>query len=77
VHPWYVINLILLSVFTKYKFPIVWSFFIILSYFAYSQIPFQENYGFLFIEYFAVFAIFILEIKNIDMFSLKNKSLQI
>lgn len=77
VHPWYVINLILLSVFTKYKFPIVWSFFIILSYFAYSQIPFQENYWFLFIEYLAVFAIFLLEIKNIDLFCLKNKSFQI
>ncbi|WP_339635132.1 mannosyltransferase, partial [Bizionia echini] len=34
VHPWYVATLVLLSVFTDYKFPLVWSFMIIFSYLA-------------------------------------------
>ena len=62
VHPWYVINLVLISVFTKYKFPLVWSFFIILSYFAYSVFPFEENLGMIFIEYILVFTVLIYEI---------------
>ena len=35
VHPWYMATLLILSVFTNYKFPLVWSFVIILSYLAY------------------------------------------
>ncbi len=61
VHPWYVINLVLLSVFTNYKFPIVWSFAIILSYFAYSVFPFKENRLLLITEYIIVFSVFIFE----------------
>lgn len=38
VHPWYIATLLLLSVFTNYKFPLVWSFVIILSYLAYINI---------------------------------------
>ena len=62
VHPWYLINVLLLSVFTKYKFPIAWSFLIILSYFAYSVQPFKENMYFLFIEYMIVFCLFFYEV---------------
>lgn len=62
VHPWYIINLVVLSVFTRYTYPLVWSFVIIVSYYAYSGTPFQEKYILLFIEYTFVFGIFITEI---------------
>lgn len=62
VHPWYIINLVLLSVFTKYRFPIVWSFVIILSYYAYSSFPFKENTTLLIAEYSIVYLFFLYEI---------------
>ncbi len=64
VHPWYIINLIFLTVFTKYKFPLVWSFLIILSYYAYSVTPFQENKYILWIEYGIVFGVFLYEVSG-------------
>lgn len=51
VHPWYIINLLFLSVFTRFKFPIVWSLLITLTYINYSYVPYQENIGFVTIEY--------------------------
>jgi len=62
VHPWYVIFLVTLSVFTSYRYAIVWSAAIVLSYFAYSQPNFQENLGILAFEYLAVIGYLIYEI---------------
>lgn len=67
VHPWYPIFLVLLSIFTNYKFPLLWSLTIILSYWAYSNPDYTEHLGLLFIEYSLVFGYMIYEI-------LKNKS---
>ncbi len=36
LHPWYVLPLLTLSLFTNYTFPILWSFLIFFSYFFYS-----------------------------------------
>ena len=55
IHPWYVIFLILLAIFTSYRFALVWSATIVLSYFAYSQPDFRENPWILAIEYSIVF----------------------
>lgn len=58
VHPWYIATLLILSVFTKYKFPLVWSFVIILSYLAYMQIgnaDKTENLWVIAIEYLVIY----------------------
>ena len=65
VHPWYIIFLVGLSVFTDYRFPLAWSVVIILSYSAYENPEFKENLGFLFIEYFVVFGFMIYEISKL------------
>ncbi len=62
VHPWYVIFLVVLSIFTEYRFAIAWSAVIILSYFAYSLSDFKENLWLLAIEYIAVYTFLIYEI---------------
>ncbi len=67
VHPWYPVFLVLLSIFTNYKFPLLWSLTIILSYWAYSNPDYTEHLGLLFLEYSLVFGYMIYEI-------LKNKS---
>ncbi|WP_419212729.1 mannosyltransferase [Maribacter sp. X9] len=62
VHPWYLIFLVLLSIFTTYRFALVWSAAIVLSYFAYSQPHFKENLWLLALEYCSVYGFLIYEI---------------
>ncbi|WP_346880971.1 mannosyltransferase [uncultured Algibacter sp.] len=65
VHPWYVATLLILSVFTKYKFPLVWSAVIILSYLAYVNVDKadkSENLWVIALEYIIVYGIFIWEV---------------
>ncbi|MEE9362639.1 MAG: mannosyltransferase [Cellulophaga sp.] len=71
VHPWYLSFLVLLSVFTTYRFAIVWSATAILSYWAYSNPSFTENLYLLFIEYLVVYAFIIYEI-----FDLRKRKLR-
>ena len=51
VHPWYIISLLLLSVFTSYRFVLVWSYTMILSYLAYSEFSVKESSSVLILEY--------------------------
>jgi len=55
VHPWYIAFIIMLTVFTKFRFPLLWSLAVVLSYYAYSRVDFQENLWLLTIEYLLVF----------------------
>ncbi len=61
VHPWYIVFLLGISVFTKYRFPLVWSLAIVLSYQAYSNPDYKENLWLLAVEYILVFGFFIYE----------------
>jgi hypothetical protein len=71
VHPWYVINLVLICVFTKHNYPLVWSLTVILSYVAYSKPEFQENFWLIGVEYLLVLAYLIYENTNF----LRNKKI--
>ncbi len=62
VHPWYIATPLLLSVFTKYKFPIIWSFVVMLSYSAYGKNGFDEKLWLVALEYIVVIGIAVWEI---------------
>jgi alpha-1,6-mannosyltransferase len=62
IHPWYLATLLILSVFTNYKFPLVWSFMIILSYLAYANSENSENLWIIALEYVVVYSVFIWEV---------------
>lgn len=62
VHPWYSITLIFLAVFTRFRFPMVWSAFAVFSYWAYSNPAFQENFWLISLEYLIVVGIAVSEI---------------
>ena len=62
VHPWYVATPLILCVFTKYRFPIIWSLVIVLSYQAYANNPWKENLSFVFLEYLMLFSFLIYEV---------------
>jgi len=64
VHPWYIISLLLLSVFTSYKFVCVWSYTLIFSYLAYNQFSVHENGHILALEYLPVWAVLVWELSN-------------
>ena len=56
VHPWYIIPGIGLSLLTKRKTFLVWTFSILFSYEAYSRTDYEENLLLLSLEYLLVFA---------------------
>jgi len=62
VHPWYIATLLILSLFTKYKFPLVWSFAAILSYLAYANSDNTENLWVISLEYILVYGFLIWEV---------------
>ncbi|UBM57619.1 glycosyltransferase 87 family protein [Marinilongibacter aquaticus] len=64
VHPWYLVPLLGLSAFTRFRFPFVWSFFITFSYAAYQSEPVHERLSLVFLEYLVVISFAIYEIVN-------------
>lgn len=71
VHPWYIINLVLICLFTKFNYPIIWSLTAILSYSAYSNSVFKENFWLIGFEYSSVFLFLLFENKQF-LWSKKN-----
>ena len=70
VHPWYITTLILLSVFTKYRYVIYWSGLIVFTYISYSQFFIKEQVLFLLLEYTVVFGVLAYELKLIPVVKL-------
>jgi len=71
LHPWYIITVLALSIFTTYRFPVIWSYFIFLTYGGYTQTYYEPNYWVIGLEYVVVYGIMLWEIRNIPV---KNTS---
>lgn len=54
VHPWYVIPLLAVSVFSKIRFPFLWSYLIFLTYFNYMLGEYVDRIDLVIIEYASV-----------------------
>lgn len=66
VHPWYLSLPLLLSVFTRYKFMLLWSFCIVLSYSAYHLEFVEENLYLVGLEYALVLGFFLVEVYKVN-----------
>ena len=64
VHPWYIAVPLILSIFTRYKFALAWSFAIILSYTTYLNPDFKGNLWMVGLEYLIVFSALLFDILN-------------
>ncbi|GAA0872418.1 hypothetical protein GCM10009117_15650 [Gangjinia marincola] len=62
VHPWYIATPLVLGIFTRYTFPVVWSFVVMLSYSAYAGSFFQENALLIAVEYVVLIVYMLYEI---------------
>ena len=62
IHPWYIATLLILSIYTNYKFPLVWSFIIVLSYLAYANSNNTENLWITGVEYAVVYSVLFWEV---------------
>lgn len=64
VHPWYILPLVITSIFSGNIYPIVWSFVIFVSYSTYSAIPFRDSFGWLCFEYGILFLFLHIDYKS-------------
>lgn len=64
VHPWYMAIPVVLSVFVRFRFAVVWSFLIMLSYINYSYDPYFENLLVVGIEYVLITTMIGYEVYN-------------
>ena len=64
LHPWYILPLISFCVFTTYRYAIIWSILIFLSYAGYSHDGYSEPIYLIVLEYLIVYAVMIYEISR-------------
>jgi alpha-1,6-mannosyltransferase len=67
VHPWYASFALLFSVFTKFRYPSVWTYFIGLTYIHYAYGTYLENYWVIALEYLVVVGLAVYEFKDIRL----------
>lgn len=62
LHPWYILPLISFCVFTSYRYAIIWSLLIFLSYAGYGYESYSEPIYLIALEYLIVYSVMIFEI---------------
>lgn len=61
VHPWYIVFPLVFSLFSKYRYPVVWSFLIVFSYISYVSEPYSEMMAVVVIEYLLLGLVLLIE----------------
>ena len=61
VHPWYITLVVMASVFTPFRYPMVWSALVWASYATYQREPYAENLWLTMAEYIVVLGVGLLE----------------
>jgi alpha-1,6-mannosyltransferase len=64
VHPWYAAFALFFSIFTKFRYPSVWTYFIGLTYIHYAYGIYLENYWVIALEYLVVIGLVVFELRN-------------
>jgi alpha-1,6-mannosyltransferase len=64
VHPWYIATLVAFSIFSKYRFGLLWSALVFATYVGYSQTGFKENLWLTEVEYLTVIGFLIYELNR-------------
>ena len=64
VHPWYIVTLVSLSIYTNFTYPLFWSCLIVLSYATYGNPDFKENFYLIGLQYGFVYGIFLYELST-------------
>ncbi len=64
VHPWYVSTLVALCIFTSFRFPVLWSAMVVLTYYTYLTDAYIENLYLVALEYVVVYGFLIWELKK-------------
>lgn len=73
VHPWYIIYVLTFSVFTNLRFPLIWSFVVVISYYAYRDIGVvNENYWLIGLEYLVLLAAIVWDLRNLKLQSISR-----
>lgn len=67
IHPWYLTPLVALSMFVKFRFILVWSALIPLSYISFKTLPYSENYWITGVEYLIVMGYLLWEVKFLSV----------
>lgn len=62
VHPWYIIFVGLLGIMAGYRFALLWTCTVALSYWAYANVDFRENLWLLLLEYLLVYGLMAYEV---------------
>lgn len=71
IHPWYAILPLALCMFTRFRFPVLWTGLITLTYINYSYNPYFENLWVVAFEYVIIFTAAFLEFKGKSILALK------
>jgi alpha-1,6-mannosyltransferase len=70
VHPWYAALPLAISIFTRFRYTMVWTFLLPFTYIHYSYPKPTENFWVIGVEYFVVISFFIFELMKIGPLSI-------